>query len=250
MKQALKWWVGLCFCLSIIVPQGLRGEDITVVTEDWRPYNYAEGGKIVGVSAEIVEAVLQKARVSFTHQLFPWDRSYKMALEDKNVLIYTIARTPEREKLFKWVGSLAPRMVYLFKLKKRTDIRLTTLADAKRYKIGVVREDATTKFLLKKGFVENRQLEIVATEEINQRNLFAGKIDLITGNELSIAPQINGLGLAYADVEKTLLLVKGDYYMAFSRTTDDATVNRVKKALDDLRKEGLVKKVTTKYLSY
>lgn len=179
MKQALKFLGGLCFCLLVLVPRCVRGAEITVVTEDWKPYNYMEGDKIVGFSTEIVEAVLQKAKVSFTLQLYPWSRSYKMALEEQNVLIYTIARTGERENLFKWVGPFAPRLVYLFKLKKRADIVLNTLEDAKKYKIGVVRDDATTQLLLQNGFEVNTQLDIVPTEDINQRSYLPGGLTLL-----------------------------------------------------------------------
>lgn len=250
MKQALKFSLWLCICLVIGFPQCSWSQElpeITVVTEDWRPYNYRDGSKIKGFSTEIVQAVLDRADAPYLLQLFPWSRSYKMALEERNVLIYTIARTEERENLFKWVGPLAPRSVHLFKLKKRKDMALNTLEDAKKYKIGVVRADAATQLLLQNGFEENRQLDIVATEEINQRNLFAGKIDLITGNELSLAPQLKDSGLSFADLEQTIALVKGDYYMAFSRTTDDKVVNEVRKALEEVRQEGLIEKIKAKY---
>lgn len=250
MKHAVKFWGGLCVCLFLIVPQGAWGAEITVVTEDWKPYNFQEGDKIVGFSTEIVEAVLQKANLSFTIELFPWARSYKMALEEKNVLIYTIARTEEREHLFKWVGPFAPRLMYLFKLKKRTDIVLNTLEDAKKHKIGVVREDATTQLLLQHGFEVNKQLELAAAEDINQRKLFAERIDLIAGSELSVALQLKDMGLAFADLEKTIVLAKGDYYMAFSQATDDDIVERVRKALNEVQQEGLIEKIKAKYLSY
>ena len=45
MKHAVKFWGGLCVCLFLIVPQGAWGAEITVVTEDWKPYNFQEGIK-------------------------------------------------------------------------------------------------------------------------------------------------------------------------------------------------------------
>ena len=40
-------------------------------------------------------------------------------------------RSGKREGLFKWVGPLAPRKMWLYKLKKRKDINVKTLEDAR-----------------------------------------------------------------------------------------------------------------------
>lgn len=56
-------------------------------------------------------------------------------------------------------------------------------------------------------------------------------------------------GLAFADLEKTIMLVKGDYYMAFSKTTADDIVESVRKALEAVQQEGLIEKIKAKYLA-
>jgi len=40
-------------------------QDIQVVTEDWRPYNYEENGVIKGLGTEIVEATLNEAKLPY-----------------------------------------------------------------------------------------------------------------------------------------------------------------------------------------
>ncbi len=82
-------------------------QDINVVTENWRPYNYEENSKIKGSSTKIVQTVLNQSGFQYAINLYPWARSYQEALNNKNTLIYTIVRIPLREHLFKWVGPVA-----------------------------------------------------------------------------------------------------------------------------------------------
>ncbi len=48
--------------------------------------------------------------------MFVWARAYEIALHEKNVLIYSIKRTSERESLFKWVGVIVPIDFYFYAL--------------------------------------------------------------------------------------------------------------------------------------
>ena len=127
--------------IGMVILTGVAGsEEIHVCTENWPPYYYEINGEIKGISTAIVKAVLKEAGLNYTINVYPWARAYDMALNDKNVLIYTIARTPEREKLFKWVGEITPAdSIIAYKLKKRGDIIVKTVQDLKKYKIGVVK---------------------------------------------------------------------------------------------------------------
>lgn len=96
--------------------------EISLVTEEYPPYYYLENNKVIGISAEITGAVSKEARIPYTITLYPWARAYAMALHNRNVLIFSLARSPDREDLFKWVGVIASGQFCLFSLKKRTDI--------------------------------------------------------------------------------------------------------------------------------
>ena len=39
-------------------------------------------------------------------QLVPWTEGYQAALKGNNTVLFTTARTPEREQAFKWVGPI------------------------------------------------------------------------------------------------------------------------------------------------
>lgn len=150
--------------------------DIQAVTYEWPPYNYTDNGKITGISKEIVEEILNRAEIKADFVVYPWGRGLMMAKTKKNVLIYTMRRIPERENLYKWVGPITPPSnSYLYKLKKRKDIAVHSLNDAKKYSIGVIKGDSMHQYLLSQGFEEGKNIEVVPKEILNLKKLFFWK---------------------------------------------------------------------------
>ena len=133
-----------------------RGQELTVYTEDYKPFQYIDtGGALTGFGVELVKKIFAGAEVDINKdliRLYPWARAYAKVLQEKNSAVFMTVRTKQREPLFKWVGPLAPRMMWLYKLKKRADIQLNALVDAKRYKIGGYNQSADTNYMLKLGF--------------------------------------------------------------------------------------------------
>lgn len=235
--------------LSAGVCNTVHATDIMIITEEAPPYNYTQDGKITGVSTEMVQAVFKEANIIYAIESYPWARAFNIATEEKNILIYSILRTPERENMFKWVGEIAPRKSYFYKLKKRKDIIINSLEDAKKYIVGGVRADARTTYLKNNGF---NITEIVSNDESNIRKLNAKRIELMVGNELSFTYLVKLIGFSMDDFEKAFFLEefsKGDFYMAFSLSTDDKLVQDLKTALDKVKADGTYDKILTKFIS-
>ena len=72
------------------------GIPVKIVTEDLRPYNYLENGKLKGVGTEVVEAVLKELNLPLEIQVYPWARAFAIATNEPGTLIYTIGRSEER----------------------------------------------------------------------------------------------------------------------------------------------------------
>lgn len=172
-----------------------------------------------------------------------------MALNEENVLIYTITRNEKRENKFQWIGPIASRELYLWKLKKRTDINITSIEDAKKFVVGSEINDAATQMLKEHGFKEDVNLEVVPTNEDNYKKLFEGRIDLFNGVRSSVDFQFKKLGLPFDRIETAFLLVKADtYYMAFGKKTSEELVAKIRTAFETIRKEKKVEAITSKYL--
>ena len=125
-------------------------EQITIVTEHWPPFQFAEDkGILGGVGTEIVREILKETEVNSKIEVYPWVRAYNMALKEKNVLIFSITRSKQRETLFKWVGAIYSVEDYLWALKDRSEISIHSLNDAKQYLVGVPRGDLQHQYLKK-----------------------------------------------------------------------------------------------------
>jgi len=248
-KCFVAFWIVLVFS-TFIYP--VYGQTIHVVTEDYPPYNFEENSKIVGISTEVVRAVLKEVGYETDIRLYPWPRTYSMAQKNENTIIYSISRTEERENLFKWIGVVAPADNYLFALKNKTDIKISNLDEAKKYRIGTVRDDVADIYLTKKGFEVGKNIERASNYELNMKKLLKGRLDLwfcaeFVGNFLL---KKHGY-IPEETVKKVYFLdeISGEgFYMAFSKSTSDDIVEKYKIALEKLKTDGTYDKILKKNL--
>lgn len=207
--------------------------------DDFPPFAYLVDDRPAGLSVEILRVILDELQIPDTIKIYPWARVYQITLRNKNALMFTAARTEAREDLFKWVGPIAPRRIYLYKLKRRTDIEVDSFKDAKKYVVGTIRGYAAEKTLLDRGFEVGKNIHPVSENIQNFKKLYRGRIDLITSFDLLIAHTVKGTEYRLADFEKVLVLDdKYDFYYAFNRETDDAVVSRFQGVLDDMKADG------------
>jgi polar amino acid transport system substrate-binding protein len=227
-------------------------DELRIVTEELPPYNMTRDGKVTGLSTEVVEAVLDEVGMHGTIQSMPWARAYDIALNSDHVLIYSITRTPQREKLFKWVGVIAPTRWYLFSAPGR-NIQLKRLDDARKYQIATVNEDAGEQYLVGKGFAFGKNLQSSSRYELNYEKLRLGRVDLWIANELNaiyLARQAGDEPAAALARALALPDLTGDsgLSMAFGLKTPDALVERFRKGLEAIKKNGVYDGLQKKWL--
>ncbi|WP_017738356.1 ABC transporter substrate-binding protein [Pseudomonas sp. CBZ-4] len=225
------------------------GTALVLLTENFPPYNMAKNGKnfakednIEGIAVDIVRETFNRAGISYNLTLrFPWERIYKLALEKPGYGVFVMARLPDREALFKWVGPIGPDDWVLL-AKADSKIQLTDLEHARRYKIGAYKGDAIAETLEKRGL----NPVVVLRDQDNAQKLLDGQIDLwATGDPAGryLARQVGVTGL------KTVLRFNSaQLYLALNKNVPDDTVNKLQAALDQLRKEGVVEQVMARYL--
>ncbi|MDP3977355.1 MAG: transporter substrate-binding domain-containing protein [Pseudomonas sp.] len=216
-----------------------HAESIQAVTED-TAYSYLQDGRVGGPASQVAEAMLQRAGLTdYSLALYPWARAYDMALQQPNVLIYLIARTPERESLFKWLGEVTRIEHHVYKLRGQPDIQVHSLADAKHYSIGVLRDDVRQQYLQAEGFTK---LVVSAHNRDNFRLLLNRQVQLVPMPERDARLQCAEAGVDFASLERvyTLDALSSGLYMAYSNSTDDEIVARSRTAFDSLKREGLL----------
>lgn len=243
-------FVSALLAVLLLTGPARAAEPWLAVTEDWPPYNYADAtGRLQGFSTEVLQRLLNKANVSMPIKLFPWVRAYRTAQTRPNTVIYTMARLPEREKQFTWLGPIAPRESFLFRLGNRNDIQAKTLQEAAKYVTGVVRADVSERELLSLGWVEGKNLDISNDDSSLFRKLKVGLIDLLPSSELAAQYRARQMKFDHALV-KVLSVSKqgGGYYIAVSNNSDPAVVARLQKAMKELQQSGELNAIYKSYL--
>ena len=193
---------------------------IQVVTENLKPLNYLEGNEVKGSSTKIVRQLLSEAGLMSKFDVHPWARSYVMALNHKNTLIYTINRTPERESKFKWIGLTASKKYNssLYKLKSNQHIQAANLEQAKAYKVGVSLGDVNHELLISKGF---NNISPVSQRSQSIKMLMRQRVDLIVGSDPILFEAFKKAGESIEDIEVLLPFRVSQPYIAMSHQTSD-----------------------------
>jgi len=167
------------YIFLFIILNTLYANEIEVVTENHPPYQWMENDIMIGPSTEIIQALIKKVGINHTLNIYPWARSYYLSLNHENILIFTIRRLKEREKLFKWIGVINKNNIYFWKLKNRKDITIKTFDDAKKYKVGTLNKDAKSLFLQSHGFIRDQNLVVLNDNERIIKLLYAKRTDLL-----------------------------------------------------------------------
>ena len=246
LRRAFVCGVLLCLSASSVLAGAIR-----VVTEELPPYSMSRDGQVVGMSTEVVRAVLKQVNVQATIEVMPWARAYDLALHDPNVLIYSIARTRDREKLFKWVGALASPRWFLYSLASHP-VRLASFEEARGWQIATVNEDAGEQFLVGKRFAFGQQLQSSSRYELNYQKLRTGHVNLWISDELNADYIVRQAG---DDPARTLfqslrvpeLEEEGGLSLAFSAATPDTTVQLFREGLRSLHDNGTYDAIAHKW---
>ena len=83
----------IIFLFNIIQISIFSGVPLTIVTSEEAPYQYIENNNIKGISVDILRELLKETGYEKTEiKVYPWARSYRMALSDENTMIFTISR--------------------------------------------------------------------------------------------------------------------------------------------------------------
>jgi len=218
-------------------------EKILVVTEYLAPYQIKnKDNSLGGVSTDVVKALFKQTKDNFDIKTMPWARAYNTALTKKNTLIYSISRTPAREKLFHWVGGIKSERIYIWALKSSHFNKVTNIELLSTKRIGLVRKSYAEKFIQNKNFTK---VHLLVNDDQSVRMLFKDRVDLIIGDALTLAPRAEKYNLDFSQVEP-LIEIKAlsvNLFIAFNLNTDLQLVNRYQQAFKQLEKSGKIKAI-------
>ncbi|TIH10860.1 ABC transporter substrate-binding protein [Pseudomonas leptonychotis] len=244
--SAIRLFVALWLSVAAGV---VHAEPLVLLTENLPPFsmaanggNFAKDADVQGISTDTMRELCSKAQLECQLILrFPWDRLYKQTLESKGYGLFSTIRTPERESLFKWVGPIAVSD-WVLMAKADSSITLNSLDQASAYRIGGYRNDAISQFLIDRGVTVQTSLQ----DKENLNKLEKDVIDLWATDE------VGGRYMAKQSPLGALKVVhrfnSADLYLALNIETPDEVVQKLQKALDQMRAQGELNAIKDGYL--
>lgn len=248
MKRAWLLIVAVC-CSATLMAQP---PNLKVLSTNYAPYNYQNSKGIPdGAATKMVNALLSQYYGAASDaipdiEFLPWARSYHLAETTPNTLIYSIARTPEREDKFIWIGRLLPMPVYLYKHTDRDDIQDQGYRNTKLWTVAGVNNGAPTLC------VENMGYQILHKSSdygIQLNMLVNNRVDLMVFDSVSWSQVLREEGYQKAQFEPLVYLSHCSFelYVALNKSSDPQLVDALKGAWQRTVETGTVNKLRQQF---
>mgnify|MGYP005846093653 CR=1 FL=1 len=220
----------------------LYASEFFIMTEELKPFNYKENGKLKGVSVEIVEEVLEN--IGYDNEfirVYPWSRAINVLNSNKKAVLFSMSYTKQRAKKYKFACPLSEIEVHFF-MNKNNDFKVKKLEDAKDLTIGVVQDFAVHKYLVKKGF-EN--FDYSSSTAIMVQKLLENKIDAFG----AVPYAIKSLDFDTSHVKQSKIkLYTTELCIAFNNQISDIEVKKWENELLKIRQNGKYEAIYKKYI--
>ncbi len=223
--------------LSGTVPCHAAPPALQVLTENLAPFNYIKDNTLHGACADIVRELIRRTNTDLPRgiRVLPWSRAMAMAKSQPNVALFSTVRSPERERLFHWVGPIYESQVVLFK-RHGTACSPVSLEQAKQFRVGVLQDYYEEELLRRNGFPDIYSVPGVPEQIIYL--LARDRVDLWLQSWASGRYYAHRAGKPRHWLEVVLPVQQNELFIAFSKDTDPDIIARWQSALDSMRKDG------------
>ncbi|PWB29201.1 ABC transporter substrate-binding protein [Pseudomonas sp. SDI] len=235
----------LAGCLLSLFSLTAAATPLQMLTDDHPPLHYQQGEQMHGFGVDVVRALAARTGDPVVLRRVPFLRAMRETSEHADMAVFTVLRTAEREAKYQWVGPLLEVESGLYS-STRDMPRLTSLQDAARAgRITVPRKWLAYSYLKQQGL---SNLYGVETPEQMMKLLRLGRTDLVVLDNLSLAALAEEVDMQAGQLHLQLPLMKQANYIAFSRQTDAAQVQRWQQALEAMKRDGQMATLEQRWL--
>ncbi|WP_371388198.1 substrate-binding periplasmic protein [Pseudodesulfovibrio karagichevae] len=160
-----------------------------------------------------------------------WARAVHEVEVMPGTALLVLARLPERIDRFKWVGPLDSLPIGVF-ARKGAGVEVNRLEDLKKYSIGMVRNTAPYRVLIKSLPSVRQNMVMLSGIPAQLRMLREGRVDVIVQ---AIGASIRLMGDEGMPAENFRVVYRFEplqIYFGFNKSTDDGLIRRLQSALD------------------
>ena len=228
-----------CFSMAATMP-----EDMVFLTEEYPPFNYMEDEILSGLSVELLKTAIDRANMTIQNEdisLMAWSDAYRLALTRNNTGVFSIARTPEREDLFTWVGPLMQCPLVLF---AENESLKTSRPDNKDLRAVAIRDDIGIYISKEAGIPEENIFQVTTPAEAVQ-HLIDGMSDVWLYGQYPGESIIQTIAEAPDSFFILDDLGRFTYYIAFNPNSNPEIIEVLQAELDAMKKDRKDEGITT-----
>jgi polar amino acid transport system substrate-binding protein len=229
------------FLAGLLSSGMLSAQSLNIYYEDNKPLQFrGANGKPAGFAADVVREIQRRTDNSDEIQLVPWARGLNRLGSDPNTLLFSMARTAERDNLYQWIGPIYDNS-YAFYVKADSPLLISNLEEARKVaSIGVYRGDVRDQVLTTLGFTN---LDRANSNLSNVKKLMAGRISLFAGSPTNLQALAEEAGYKSSDFKLVFVFMHKQLYVAASQGTDPALVARWNEALGQMKQDKTFEKI-------
>jgi polar amino acid transport system substrate-binding protein len=245
----------LLLSVLLVSPVNSSADTITIVADEWCPYNCVPGTSKPGYLIEIAETIFKKAGHRVDYKTMNWSRSIETTRKGKYTAIASAAKGdapdfifPEKEQGFS---------KYAFFVKKGNPWKYSGVDSLKKVKLGLIQDYDYGEEV--NGYLEKNKdtslAQYATGDDALERNINKaklGRIDVILEDEAVFLLKASEMG-------KTELFINAGYdtgpveenviFVAFSPSNPKSKeyAKILSDGMDELRKSGTLKTILSKY---
>lgn len=253
IRQASYRLAGCLLLLANISAHGQQADKgLIAVTEPWPPYNtFSNDDTADGAHALIVQRALALSGLQAQTGVYPWARAMALAQSRPNTLLFSLARTPERESKFIWIGKLSQTQQFLWRLETPMHGPEPSLQQILRCcSICTVRKDVSEEALRQQDSEHSMQLVLTGSHNDCLRMLRSGSVAYMAGSPYRVQATLQQSSLPASLLHKTTAIAPvRTLFLAASHGTPSVTVSKLQQAMQQLQQSGEHERILQQALS-
>lgn len=226
------------FTLCTAVSASAQSQEYVVNSSTLPPFSFQDAeGVAQGISVDVLLKIMSMQGQVIKREdigFIAWPRAMERTKNESNHILLSPARTPERERLFKWVGPVHSLKLGLI-ARKDSSLNIKTAADLVGLKIASIRDSAPIAILKEKFGVLDEDIIQVTDDKQQMAMLDLGRVDLVTHVDMAVPVFMTEMGLDAELFEMVHVLRDLELYIAFNPQADDLFIERLNKSLEQIK---------------
>jgi polar amino acid transport system substrate-binding protein len=218
---------------------------LRILTADNPPLNFSRDGEITGLATDVVRELIKRTDTRGDIEMTTWPAGYRALSDQANVALFSTVMTAERKGLFQWVGPLVTLDTNLYAL-KGSGIEIVNLDQARTAgTIATVAKYYSEQMLAAENFTNTVSYPDRAT---GLRQLLDGKVQMVAASNTEMPAALENAGASADAVQSAFTLSTDLVYIAFSKGTSRALVDRWQDELDAMKRDGTFARIYSRWL--